>query len=142
MPYLLALLILLLGPQTNIVDSQGWERTRSIAEAQHEIVMLLIKGEEFNKVLNASQEIFSLSFPYAQEPLFVTEGRILAAALSDLQQYELAQALLDQALDAVNSNRSQALLYKEKAYLCTKDGKDEEAMKFFEKALELEKSAP
>ncbi|MCZ6876980.1 MAG: tetratricopeptide repeat protein [Acidobacteria bacterium] len=142
MPYLLALLILLLGPQTNIVDSQGWERTRSIAEAQHEIVMLLIKGEEFNKVLNASQEIFSLSFPYAQEPLFVTEGRILAAALSDLQQYELAQALLDQALDAVNSNRSQALLYKEKAYLCTKNGKDEEAMKFFEKALELEKSAP
>ena len=142
MPYLLALLILLLGPQTNIVDSQGWERTRSIAEAQHEIVMLLIKGEEFNKVLNASQEIFSLSFPYAQEPLFVTEGRILAAALSDLQQYELAQALLDQALDDVNSNRSQALLYKEKAYLCTKNGKDEEAMKFFEKALELEKSAP
>ncbi len=142
MPHLLVLLILLLGPQTNIVDSQGWERTRSIAEAQHEIVMLFIKGEEFNKVLNASQEIFSLSFPYAQEPLFVKEGRILAAAISDLQQYELAQALLDQALEAVNSNRSKALLYKEKAYLCTKNGKDEEAMKFFEKALELEKSAP
>jgi len=142
MPHLFALLILLLGPQTNIVDSQGWERTRSIAETQHEIVMLLIKGAEFDKVLNASQEIFSLSFPYAQEPLFVTEGRILAAALSDLQQYELAQALLDQALEAVNSNSSKALLYKEKAYLCTKDGKDDEAMKFFEKALELEKSAP
>ncbi len=141
MPHLLALL-LLLGPQTNMIDSQGWERTRSIAEAQHEIVMLLINGKEFNKVLNASQEIFSLSFPYNQEPLFVTEGRILAAALSDLQQYELAQALLDQALEAVNSNRSKALLYKEKAYLCTKDGKDEEAMKFFEKALELEKSSP
>ncbi len=46
MPHLLVLLILLLGPQTNIVDSQGWERTRSIAEAQHEIVMLFIKGEE------------------------------------------------------------------------------------------------
>ncbi len=142
MPHLLVLLILLLGPQTNIVDSQSWERTRSIAEAQHEIVMLLIRGEEFDKVLNASEEVFSLSFPYDQEPLFVTEGRILAAALSDLQQYELAQALLDQALEAVNSNRSKALLYKEKAYLCTKDGKDEEAMKFFEKALELEKSAP
>ncbi len=142
MPQQFPLLILLLGPQTNIVDSQGWDRTRSIAEAQHEIVMLLIKGAEFDKVLNASQEIFSLSFPYAQEPLFVTEGRILAAALSDLQQYELAQALLDQALEAVNSNRSKALLFKEKAYLCTKDGKDDEAMKFFEKALELEKSAP
>ena len=60
MPHLIPLLILLLGPQTNIVDSQGWERTRSIAEAQHEIVMLLIKGNEFTKVLNASKEIFSL----------------------------------------------------------------------------------
>ena len=142
MPHLLALLILLLGPQTNMIDSQGWERTRSIAEAQHEIVMLLINGKEFNKVLNASQEIFSLSFPYNQEPLFVTEGRILATALSDLQQYELAQALLDQALEAVSSNRSKALLYKEKAYQCTKEGKNDKAMEFFEKALELEKSAP
>jgi len=142
MPHLFPLLILLLGPQSNIVDSQGWERTRSIAEAQHEIVMLLINGKEFNKVLNASQEIFSLSFPYNQEPLFVTEGRILATALSDLQQYELAQALLDQALEAVSSNRSKALLYKEKAYHCKKEGKNDEAMEFFEKALELEKSAP
>ena len=141
MPHLLALL-LLLGPQTNMIDSQGWERTRSIAEAQHEIVMLLINGKEFDKVLNASQEIFSLSFPYNQEPLFVTEGRILATALSDLQQYELAQALLDQALESVSSNRSKALLYKEKAYQRTKEGKNDDAMEFFEKALELEKSAP
>ena len=123
MPHLLALL-LLLGPQTNMIDSQGWERTRSIAEAQHEIVMLLINGKEFDKVLNASQEIFSLSFPYNQEPLFVTEGRILATALSDLQQYELAQALLDQALESVSSNRSKALLYKEKAYQWHKGRKE------------------
>lgn len=142
MPHFLALLILSLGPQANIVDSQGWERTRSIAEAQHEIVMLLIKGEEFNKVLKASQEIFSLKFPFDQEHLFVTEGRILAGALNDHHQFELAQALLDLALQAVNSRSAKALLYKEKAYLCTKEGKDEEAMKFFQRALELEKSAP
>ncbi len=142
MPHLLALLILSLGLQANIVDSQGWERSRSVAEAQHEIVMLLIKGKEFDRVLPASQEIFALRFPYTQEHLFVTEGRILSGALSDHQQYELAQALLDQALQAVNSNNSKALLYKEKAYLCNKEGKDDEAMEFFEKAVELTKSAP
>jgi tetratricopeptide (TPR) repeat protein len=141
MPHLLALLILSFGPQANIVDSQGWERSRSVAEAQHEIVMLLIKGKEFDKVLSASQEIFSLRFPFTQEHLFVTEGRILSSALHDQQQYELAQALLDQALQAVNSNNSKALLYKEKAYLCNKEGKDDEAMEFFEKAVELTKSA-
>ncbi len=142
MPHLFPLLILSLGLQANIVDSQSWERSRSVAEAQHEIVMLLIKGSEFDRVLPASQEIFSLRFPYTQEHLFVTEGRILSGALYDHQQYGLAQALLDQALRAVNSNTSRALLYKEKAYLCNKEGKDDEAMEFFEKAIELTKSAP
>ncbi len=142
MPHLVALLILSLGLQANIVDSKNWERSRSVAEAQHEIVMLLIKGNQFDKVLQASQEIFSLKFPYNQEHLFVTEGRILSSALFDQQQYEMAQALLDQALRAVNSNSSKALLYKEKAYLCKQEGKDDEAMEFFEKAIELEKSAP
>ena len=142
MPHLSALLILSLGLQANIVDSQSWERARSVAEAQHEIVMLLIKGKRFDKVLQASQEIFSLKFPYNQEHLFVTEGRILSGALNDHQQYELAQALLDQALRAVNSNNSKALLYKEKAYLCNQEGKDDEAMAYFERAVELTKSAP
>ena len=142
MPHLFALLILSLGLQSNIVDSQSWERARTVAEAQHEIVMLLIKGKQFDKALQASQEIFSLRFPYNQEHLFVTEGQNLSGALYDHQQYELAQALLDQALRAVNSNNSKALLYKEKAYLCKQEGKTDEAMEFFEKAIELEKSAP
>ena len=142
MPHVFALLILSLGLQANLVDSQNWERSRSVAESQHEIVMLLIKGKAFDKVLPASQEIFSLRFPYNQEHLFVTEGQILSGALYDHQQYELAQALLDQALRAVNSNYSKALLYKEKAYLCKQEGKTDEAMEFFEKAVELEKSAP
>ena len=142
MPHLFALLILSLSLQANLVDSQSWERSRSVAESQHEIVMLLIRGKAFDKVLRASQEIFSLRFPYNQEHLFVTEGQILSGALYDHQQYELAQALLDQALRAVNSNNSKALMYKEKAYLCKQEGKTDEAMEFFEKAVELEKSAP
>ena len=142
MPHLFALLILSLSLQATLVDSQGWERSRSVAESQHEIVMLLIKGKAFDKVLRASQEIFSLRFPYNQEHLFVTEGQNLSGALYDHQQYELAQALLDQALRAVRSNNSKALLYKEKAYLCTKEGRDDEAMEYFEKAVELTKSGP
>ena len=142
MPHVFALLILSLGLQANLVDSQNWERSRSVAESQHEIVMLLIKRKAFDKVLPASREIFSLRFPYNQEHLFVTEGQILSGALYDQQQYELAQALLDQALGAVNSNSSKALLYKEKAYLCKQEGKTNEAMEFFEKAIELEESAP
>ena len=38
MPHVFALLILSLGLQANLVDSQNWERSRSVAESQHEIL--------------------------------------------------------------------------------------------------------
>ncbi|MFQ5928666.1 MAG: hypothetical protein ACE5MK_03140 [Acidobacteriota bacterium] len=143
MPNLFALLFLLLYPQTTSkTEQENWEQIRSIAEAQHEIVMLLIKKTQFDKVLEASKKIFSLNFPYDQEHLFVKEGQIVADALIHHKQYELAHDVLDAALKAVISSKSKASLYKEKAYLCTKEGEDDEAMKLFEKALELEKSSP
>ena len=135
----LALLILLLGPQTAF--SQNWEQIRGSAERQHEMVMLLIRNGDFGRVLEASRQIFSMRFPPSQEHLLVQEGRILSEALARQQQFQLAQGLLDQALGGVRSNRSRIDLYKEKAYLYTKQGKDKEAMEFFERAMELEKSA-
>ena len=137
----LVLLILLLGPQT-AAFSQNWDQIRSTAERQHEMVMLLIRNRDFGRVLEASRQIFSLGFPPSQEHLLVQEGRILSEALARNQQFQLAEALLDQALRAVRSNPSKIDLFKEKAYLYTRQGRDEEAMVFFERAMELEKSSP
>jgi tetratricopeptide (TPR) repeat protein len=137
----LALLILLLSPQT-AAFSQNWEQIRSTAERQHEMVMLLIRNGDFGRVLEASKQIFSLRFPVSQEHLLVQEGRILSEALGQHQQFKLAHGLLDQAFRAVQSNPSKIDLFKEKAYIYTKQGRDKEAMKFFERALELEKSSP
>ncbi len=136
----LALLILLLGPQTAF--SQNWEQIRNSAERQHEMVMLLIRNGDFGRVLEASRQIFSLRFPPSREHLLVQEGRILSEALARQRQFQLAQGLLDQALGGVRSNQSRIDLYKEKAYLYTKQGRDKEAMEFFERAMELEKSSP
>ena len=137
----LALLILLLAPQATAF-SQNWNQVRSSAERQHEMVMLLIRNGDFGRVLEASRQIFSLRFPASQEHLLVQEGRILSEALTHHQQFQLAQGLLDQALRAVRSNPSKIDLYKEKAYLYTKQGRDREAMEFFERAMELDKSSP
>ena len=141
MPNPVPLLLVLLSPQTATTDTD-WEQTRRIAETQHEIVMLLIKNNEFDRVLEASTNIFSLNFPQHQEPLLVKEGQILADALSGRRQFLLAHRILDAALKAVASRKSKALLYKEKAYLCNKEGEDAKAMEFFEKALELERLSP
>ena len=137
----LVLLILLLGPQT-AAFSQNWDQIRSAAERQHEMVMLLIRNGDFGRVLEASGQIFSLRFPPSQEHLLVQEGRILSEALARNQQFQLAEALLDQALRAVRSNQAKIDLFKEKAYLYTRQGRDREAMVFFERAMELEKSSP
>lgn len=137
----LALLILLLGPQT-ATFSQNWDQIRITAERQHEIVMLLIRNRDFGRVLEASRQIFSLRFPASQEHLLVQEGRILSEALAHHQQFQLAQGLLDQALRAVRTNPFKIDLHKEKAYLYTKQGRDREAMESFERAMELDKSSP
>jgi len=134
-------LVLLLTLQLS-GGGNGWEKIRSIAETQHEIVMLLIKERGFDKILEAADQIFSLRFPDEQEHLFVEEGRILSDALAHQNQYDLAHQLLDRAILAVQKNSSQATLYKEKAYLCTRFGQDTCAMQFFQRALELEKSLP
>lgn len=139
-------LILALGLQINSnlapPDADPWEKTRRIAETQHEIVMLLIKRQHYGQVLEASQQIFSLRFPPQQEHLFVEEGRILSDALAHQAQYDLAQKLLDQALGAVRSNRARAVLTKEKAYLFSKAGNDDEAMVLFQEALKLDRTVP
>ena len=140
MPSRLVLLILLLVPHTTAFP-QNWNQVRSIAERQHEMVMLLIRNGDFGKVLETSRQIFSLRFPASQEHLLVQEGRILSEALAHHQQFQIAQGLLDQALRAVRSNPSKIDLFKEKAYLFTKQGRDKEAMEFFERAMELEKSS-
>lgn len=139
---LLVLIVLISGLQTKATESEEWERIRSMAETQHEIVMLLIKNGEYTKVPEASKKIFSLKFPPEQEHLLVDEGHILTDALMRLNQFDLAHQILDQAIEAAKLDSSKARLYKEKAYLLKKQGKDDEAMGLFEKALKLEESAP
>ncbi len=142
MPNIFVLFLLLFHPQSATDSEKNWEQMRSTAESQHEIVMLLIKRQDFDKIATASQKIFRLRFPGDKEHLLVREGQILADALIHHGQHELAHRVLAQALNSVRSNLSKAHLYKEIAYLCTKEGKDEEAMEHFEKAVELENSVP
>jgi tetratricopeptide (TPR) repeat protein len=123
-----------------LVAQDDWEKTRSIAEAQHEIVMLLIKNKQYDKVLPASKKIFALNFPPSREYQLVDHARLASAALTEQHNYKLAHQLLDEALKAVHTNKSKATLYKEKALICSKTGQDGEAMKYLEEAVRLEES--
>jgi len=118
---------------------QNWEETRRLAEAQHEIVMLLIEKGEFDKVPGAANEIFQLSFPQNQEHLLLNEVEILVDALVHHQRIAIAHGIVDSALLCTVTAKSKAQLYREKGYLYKKEGNAEEALKSFEKSKELEK---
>jgi tetratricopeptide (TPR) repeat protein len=123
-----------------LIAQDDWEKTRSIAEAQHEIVMLLIKNKQYDKVLPASKKIFALNFPPSREYQLVDHARLASASLSEQKNFTLAHQLLDEALKSVHTNKSKATLYKEKALICSKTGQDSQAMKFLEEAVRLEEN--
>ncbi len=120
-------------------QDSNWERVRSTAESQHEIIMILVDKKEYGKVVGESQTLFALPFPIAQEHRLVTSAKMISKALLDVSMIDLAQQVLNKALEAVKGKKSKAEIYREKAYLSRRAGRDDEAMKFFEKSVQLEK---
>ena len=135
--YLTFALFLFCSP--HLLSQSSWEEIRSIAQSQHEIIMLLIEKGEFSKVPEAAQEIFKLEFPPPQEHRLVEEARLLTDALIHHKQIDIAHQVLKNALESVSENKSKAQLLKEQAYLYKHEGKSDEAMKCFERSVELEK---
>ncbi len=119
-----------------------WDKTQSIAASQHEIIMLLIKNHEYDKVMSASRKILALNFPEGQEHRLVEHAQEVNSCLIRDGQYGLAQQLLDETLKSVHANKSKADLYKEKAYAFKKEGKDQDAMHWFEMAVKVEEATP
>ena len=131
---------LLLGGNLILAEEGEWDQTRRIAEAQHEVVLLLIRDKAFDKVLDGCKKIFSLSFPRDREHLLVKSVTVFADSLVRQEQLGLARKVLDAALRAVRFKPAKATLYKEKGYISKVEGKDQEALDFFEEAVKLDQS--
>jgi len=116
---------------------KSWEETRRYAESQHEVVLLLIKNKEFSSVLEESRKIFTLKFPVEHQTLLVEGADEISDALSHEGQNELAQQVLDQCMEALESDPLRAAVHKNKAFLFKEMGMDDEAMVHFKKATEL-----
>jgi len=140
MPVYLIVRFGLLFPLFAFLQS-NWKDIQPIAEAQHEIILLLLEKQEFEKIPAAAQKIFDLDFPKNQESRIVKEAQILSDALLKHNQTGIAHRVLDSAIHSVTTNAALAALHREKAYVFRKEGKKDEAMKSFEKSLELEKSS-
>ena len=135
----LTLMMLFAAPLAAQEDS--WERTRSVALTQHEIIMLLIENQQFNQIPDAAEKIFELEFPEDHENLLVREAQLLTDALLHHQEIVIAHQVLDIAIKCVRTDKVKAGIFREKAFLFKKEGNSEEALRYFEESLELERKA-
>jgi tetratricopeptide (TPR) repeat protein len=113
----------------------------AIAQAQHDLMVLLIDKGEFDKVPAELQKVLDLNFKGKDEQRVVDEILILSELLVKKGQATLSLRLVDMGLGSVREKDGQVKLYKEKGFLFKTMGQPDKAMEMFEKVRTLESPA-
>lgn len=114
------------------------EKTKSVAEAQHEIVGLLVQKKDYEKAAAEADKIFDMNWPDNQEPLLVKELGNLAELFLRSGQAPLGLKLIERNLKHFKKTSSQAALWKEMGYLHKKMNQVDDSLDCFKKARDLE----
>ncbi len=118
------------------------ERKLSMAESQHEIVMLLLRKKDFAQAAMEADKIFQMDWPASEESRLLKDMLAFTAEFQKHAQPAIGLQLLEKNFRIFKSPKSQAALYKEMGYLNKKLGNDDKALECFRKAQQLEKSTP
>ena len=135
---------LLLVPSLSAAQQKAdpsWEQTRRIAETQHEIIAVAIRQNNFSQVMPEMRKIFELQFPLKYESTLSQEIEMVADALMHKQQFDLSHQCIDEGLKRLTDNKNKARILQKKAYILVKQGKEDEALRYFRQAVELNKSS-
>jgi len=117
-------------------------KVKSIAESQHEIVMLLLEKKDFTNALTEANKIFDMSWPEDQEPILLKELLYLSDRFMHKEQVPLGLQLLQTNQRMFKKSASQAAIWKEKGYLFKRMNQTDKALECFREAQHLEKSTP
>ncbi len=140
---LLAVILLEANPALALRASQAdasvsLEKTKSLAEAQHEIVLLLIQKKEYEKAASEANKIFDLKWPGEQEALLVKELCNLTDQFLRSGQAPLGVKLIERNFSRFKKSSSQAALWKEMGYLYKSMNQIDKSIDCFKKARDLE----
>jgi tetratricopeptide (TPR) repeat protein len=135
-------LAIVLTATSGALFAQGIEsnllKARSIAESQHEIVMLLLQKRDFARAATEATKIFQMNWPPDQEPILLKE--LLFVADQFLHRGEAAHGLrfIDASAKSFRNRSSQISIWKEKGYLYKHMNQMEKALECFREARRLE----
>jgi hypothetical protein len=135
---LLFLLSAGLTPLLALQSEAPIEKLKSIAASKHEIVMLLIKKKDYSQALNIACEIFDLKWPESQESLLLRELIGLSDAFSSHGQAAASLQLIEKNSKSFRQTSSQIAILKEQGFLYKSLKQDDKALKYFNRAQELE----
>ena len=113
-------------------------KIKSMAEAQHEIVLLLMKKQEYDKAMVEASKIFDMRWPGDQEPLLLKELLNLADQFLSQGQAQLGLKLIGRNFMYFKKPSNQAAILKEEGYLYKSLKQDDKAIESFRKARDLE----
>ena len=117
-------------------------KTRSLAEAQHEIVMILIKKKDFDRAAEEANKIFQMKWPDDQEPILLKELLDFSTQFLRNSQPALAIRLLEANIGMFKFAQSKVAIWKEKGYVLEKMGQPDKALDCFREAQRLETLQP
>jgi tetratricopeptide (TPR) repeat protein len=120
-------------------DNASIKKMRSIAEAQHEIVMLLLSKREFSKAAEEASKIFDMKWPVEEEPVLLKELLRFSDQFRLQKQATLGIQLLEKNQKAFKTTQSRATIWKEKGYLYKNLNQMDKAIECFREAQRLEK---
>ena len=110
----------------------------SIAEKQHEIIKLLIKEGQYDRVLPEWRKILDLNLTGEYEESVAKSAGYIAYLLAENKQYPLAHQLLDETIARMQLVGNKASLLKVKAWVYRAEGKLQKAIETLQRAVELE----
>jgi len=121
-------------------QNSGSSSARSLAESQHEIVMLLLKKDAYDQALVEANKIFEMKWSEDQEPVLLKEALYFSGQFLRANRASMALSLLENNSRHFKKPSSLAAIWKEKGYLYKNLNQDQKAIDCFREAQRLETS--
>ena len=129
-------------PTTANRTDQEARQMLSIAEAEHEIVKLLIQQGQFQRVIPEMRKILNLDLPLKYEEAVSQSASLIAEMLVERKQFAIAHELIEESQKRMRKSENKAALWKIQAYVYKTEGNVDKALECLERAIDLERTIP
>jgi tetratricopeptide (TPR) repeat protein len=125
--------------QSQAENDPALKQMLSIAESEHEMIKLLIRQGQFQRVLPEMKRILALDLPIKYEGAVAQSASLISEMLVEKSQFAIAHELIGESLIKMRLNENKAALWKIQAYVFKSEGNLDQALECLQKAIDLEK---